>query len=40
LATTDAATALKDGSMAGLCDWLRGKFNDLPDLTPGLEGAA
>ena len=40
LATTDAATALKSGGMAGLCDWLRGKFNDLPDLTSPAEGAA
>jgi siroheme synthase-like protein len=39
LATTDAAKALKDGGMTGLCDWLRGKFDDLPDLTSAAEGA-
>jgi siroheme synthase-like protein len=39
LATTEAATALKDGGMAGLCDWLRGKFSDLPDLMSHPEGA-
>jgi siroheme synthase-like protein len=30
LATSDAAAALKAGGMAGLGEWMRGKFADLP----------
>jgi precorrin-2 dehydrogenase / sirohydrochlorin ferrochelatase len=40
LATSDAADALAAGGIANLCQWLRTKFADLPEMQPAAERPA